>query len=152
MKAMIQTDGRGVCKSKEGANTGGNYIRQLSLEIVCSSVHDRPGISGISVNRVPNSMSSATTKREAARIVCLRVFARMSVLWEVTLLQLLKQELQNLQLSMVGLISALEPPKPCDIGTKKASLDDLHTSTVHGCVCGLDDWHAAGRGNRSVFD
>ena len=69
------------------------------------------------------------------------MFARMSVLWEVMLPQLLKQELQNLKLSMVGLISAQEQPKPCDIGTKKASLDDPHTSTVHGCVhvCVLDD-------------
>lgn len=64
----------------------------------------------------------------------MRVFARMSVLWEVTRLQLLTRELQNLKLSMVGLISALEQPKPCDIETKKASLDDSHTSAVHGCV------------------
>lgn len=71
--------------------------------------------------------------------MCLRTFARMSVLWEVTLLQLLTQELQNLELSMAGLISALEQPKPCDTGTKKASLDDPHTSAVHGCVCVLDD-------------
>lgn len=63
----------------------------------------------------------------------------MSVLWEVTLLQLLTQELQNLELSMAGLISALEQPKPCDTGTKAASLDDPHTSAVHGCVCVLDD-------------
>lgn len=28
----------------------------------------------------------------------------------------------------------LEQPKPCDTGTKKASLDGLHTSVVHGCV------------------
>lgn len=58
----------------------------------------------------------------------------MSVLWEVTLPQLLKQELQNLQLSMVGLISAPEQPKPCDTGTKEASLEDPHTSAV--CVHG----------------
>ena len=56
----------------------------------------------------------------------------MSVQWEVTLLQLLKQELQNLKLSMVGLISAPEQPKPCDIGTKKASLED---ACVRVCVC-----------------
>lgn len=72
-------------------------------------------------------------------MVCLRVFARMSVLWEVMLQQLLKQELQNLELSMVGLISALEQTKPCDTGTKKASLDDPHTSAAHGCVRVLDD-------------
>lgn len=91
-------------------------------------------MSRILVSRAPNSMSSATTKRKLHGLYAC-VFARMSVLWEVTLLQLLKQGLQNLKLSMVGLISALEQPKPCDTGTKKASLDDLHTSAMHGCVC-----------------
>lgn len=63
-------------------------------------------------------------------------FARMSVLWEEAPPRLLKRQLQNLELSMVGLISALEQPKPCDIGTKEASLDDprAHTSAAHG-VC-----------------
>lgn len=101
-------------------------------------------------------MSSATTKRKPHELYVCVCFARISVLWEVMLLRLLKQELQNLKLSMVGLISALEQPKPCDIGTKRASLDDPHTSAAHGCVCVgvcvLDDWHAAGRGNRSGFD
>lgn len=32
MRRMRHTDGRGVCKSKDSANTPGNYIRQLSLE------------------------------------------------------------------------------------------------------------------------
>ena len=86
------------------------------------------------MSRAPNSTRFSDNKKEAARIVCVRVFARMSVLWEVTRLQLLTRELQNLKLSMVGLISALEQPKPCDIETKKASLDDSHTSAVHGCV------------------
>lgn len=63
------------------------------------------------------------------------VFARMSVLWEVTPPQLLTRELQNLELSVAGLVSAPELPKPCDTGTKKASLDGPHTSAVHGCVC-----------------
>lgn len=87
------------------------------------------------MSRAPNSTSSATTKRKLHGLyVCMFFFARMSVLWEVTLLQLLKQELQNLMLSMVGLISAPEQLKPCDIGTKKASLNHPHTSVMHGCV------------------
>lgn len=91
------------------------------------------------MSRAHNSVSSVTTKRKLHGLyVC--VFARMSVLWEVMLLQLLKQELQNLKLSMVGLISAPEQLKPCDTGTKKASLDGPHTSVVHGCECVKACW------------
>lgn len=74
-------------------------------------------------------------KKAAAQILCLQMFARMCVLWEVTLLRLLKQELQNLKLSMVGLISASDQPKPFDTGTKKASLKDPHTHSWWMSVC-----------------
>lgn len=143
---MTQTDGRGVCRSKDRANTGGDYIRQLSLEVSSAVQYMTdsayPGSQRAERLLTPRLRRQQQKKKKAKKQACTgsyarTCFARTSVLWEVTLQQLLRRELQNLgaqQLSVAGLISAPEQPKPCDIGTKTASLEDAHTCPAHGCV------------------
>lgn len=63
MKAVPQPGGGGVWKPSRSKQRS-NYIRQLSLEVVCSSLHDSSGTSQISCTEL-----LTPPRKEAARVV-----------------------------------------------------------------------------------
>lgn len=141
----VNTKAAEVFGSQVAANSAGNYIRQLSLEVVCSSRHDSGGASQMCCSEellvAPAQLSQRGSGKGST--------PAWGVLWEARLLQFLTRELQKalkLSASAVGLA-------PLCIIVSRARCVFIRRSACVCVRCVTGVWEGGGGGgSRSTCD